>query len=83
MREMKGLEMASRMRTKNEPDVSIRRLNKRTYKVHSQTDASSTWFSRSSMVGDVNVQTLLTGGASFQVSSYCASISIQSDSQNY
>jgi putative transposase len=43
-REMKGLEMANRLGSKNEPDVSIQRLNKLTYKVRSQSDPSK-WYS--------------------------------------
>lgn len=42
-REIKGLEMAKKIGQRNEPDVSIQRLNKLTYKVKSQTDASK-WY---------------------------------------
>jgi putative transposase len=42
-REIKGLEMAKRIGRHNEPDVSIQRLNKLTYKVKSQTDAQK-WY---------------------------------------
>jgi transposase-like protein len=43
-REKKGLEMANRFGGANEPDVSIQRLNKMTYKVRSQSDPSK-WYS--------------------------------------
>jgi putative transposase len=42
-REMKGLAMAKGIGKQNEPDVCIQRLNKLTYKVKSQTDASK-WY---------------------------------------
>lgn len=37
-REMRGLEMAKGIGRRNEPDVSIQRMNKLTYKVRSQSD---------------------------------------------
>lgn len=42
-RQIKGLEMAKGIGRRNEPDVSIQRLNKLTYKVRSQTDANK-WY---------------------------------------
>ncbi len=42
-REIKGLEMASKLGKANESDVSIQRLNKLTYKVRSQSDPSK-WY---------------------------------------
>lgn len=42
-RELKGLEMAKKIGRRNEPDVSIQRLNKLTYKVRSQSD-STKWY---------------------------------------
>ena len=40
VREMKGLEMAKGISRRNQPDVSIQRLNKLTYKAKSQSDSS-------------------------------------------
>src|SRR5687768_11818108 len=42
-REMKGMEMAKGIGKENEPDVSIQRLNKLTYKVRSQSN-SAKWY---------------------------------------
>lgn len=42
-RELKGLQMAREIGLKGNPDVSIQRLNKMTYKVRSQSD-SSKWY---------------------------------------
>jgi transposase-like protein len=42
-RELRGLEMAKGIGKENQPDVSIQRLNKLTYKVKSQTDAAK-WY---------------------------------------
>jgi putative transposase len=43
-REIRGLEMANKFGIANQPDVSIQRLNKLTYKVRSQSDPSK-WYS--------------------------------------
>jgi hypothetical protein len=42
-REKRGLEMAGSIGRRNEPDVSIQRMNKLTYKVKSQSEAGK-WY---------------------------------------